>query len=348
MTLVVEQAYPNGVPQTAVVGWSPRGVAWHWSAGGSGRAGWDGSVGHLIATRLSVNASYHGGFWCEHDAAHRACRTILQWIVPVTKAAHSIAPSQVFIFNTAKDRATQETRFTEVRRILARDNDPNADCIALAYAGMPANFLQDRACPVFRADLQDLARQLVGHPTVIDRPHFGHGWIQPISRYEMDATPTGADMLIGELYSTPPEEDDMYDWVPSIKHHEPVLTVASQGAVARKAPSHSAPAHYTFMSGATPEALADRTIVRLGYVTDAPGYPAGLWHVCHRKGGTALFLVANSQMDDDIGPAYSGPAVAQGYTTAQLQEAERNAFTIGVQKARAAANAAIDAVPPPP
>ena len=192
--LRVEQTYPNGVPQTAVSGWSPKGLAWHWTAGGTGRAGWDGSVRHLINTRYTVNASYHAGFWHEHATE----TTVVQWIVPSTKAAHSIAPSKVFELNPNKSRALQEARFAEVRRILLRDNDPNADCIALSYAGMPADLQRDLGCPVFRADVQELARQIIDHPAVIDRPHFGHGWIQPISRYEMDVATDFIGLLYGE------------------------------------------------------------------------------------------------------------------------------------------------------
>jgi hypothetical protein len=200
VTLVVEENYVNGVPQTALAGWAPSGAASHWSAGGSGRAGWEGTIRHLVNTRLMVNASYHGGFWHEHDPGR--CRTIIQWIVPTTRAAHSIAPSVVFRYNANKDRATQDARFAEVRRILGtKASDPNAACLAIAYAGMPADLERDLACPEFRADVQNLARQLVAHPAVIDRPHFGHGWIQPIDRYEMDVA--AAD-FIALLYATTP------------------------------------------------------------------------------------------------------------------------------------------------
>lgn len=205
--LVVEEAYPSGVPQTAVAGWSPKGVPWHWTAGGSGRAGWEGTVAHLIATRNTISASYHAGFWCEHGPAHVGCRTVLQWIVRSTVAAHSIAPSQVFRLNPNKGAALQEARFAEVRRILQRDNDPNADSLAIAYAGMPADLAADLTCLEFRADLQHLAQQLVGHPATDERPHFGHGWIQPISRYEVDEV--GLDfiaLLYGEAVL---QEDDM-------------------------------------------------------------------------------------------------------------------------------------------
>jgi len=204
--LTVEQTFPNGVPQTTVSGFAPRGAAWHWTAGGTGRAGWQGSVTHLVNTRYTVNASYHAGLWCEHVAGHVGCRTIIQWIVPTTKAAHSIAPSQIYVLNANKNQATQQARFVEVRRILARDNDPNADCIAISYAGMPVSLAADLKCPVFRADIQQLARELAARASTDARPHFGHGWIQPISRYEVDEV--GLD-FIALLYAavTPPEDD---------------------------------------------------------------------------------------------------------------------------------------------
>ena len=196
MTLRVEELYPNGVPQTFIPGFAPPGTDWHWSAGGTGRDGWNGTVSHLIATRYTVNASYHGGFWHEHDTE----QTIIQWIVRTTSAAHSVHPPSCWQYNANKPRAIQETRFAEVRRILGtKASDPNAGQIAIAYAGMPADLERDLLCPVFRADVKELADQLVAHPAVIDRPHFGHGWIQPISRYEMDV----AEDFIGLLYGVP-------------------------------------------------------------------------------------------------------------------------------------------------
>lgn len=213
--LVVEENYAFGVPLSTVTGWAPPGAAWHWSAGGAGRTGWEGTIRHLINTRGTVNASYHGGMWCEHAANHAGCRTILQWIVPTTKAAHSISPSSSWQYNPNKPRTLQDIRFTEVRRILgAKATDPNAGCIAIAYAGMPADLERDLACPAFRADVQDLARQLVAHPAVIDRPHFGHGWIQPISRYEMDVPATDFIALLYAATATPIQEDDMQYWKP--------------------------------------------------------------------------------------------------------------------------------------
>ena len=218
--LRVEGAYPNGVPQTAVQGFDPQGLAWHWTAGGTGRAGWDATVRHLVDTRYTVNASYHGGFWHEHDTE----TTVVQWIVPLTKAAHSIAPSQVFRLNPNKPAALQEARFAEVRRILARDSDPNADCTAVAYAGMPADLERDLACPIFRADVVLLARTIDRY--LAERPHFGHGWIQPINRYEMDV----ATDFVALLYV----EDDV-----SLANMSPLfgsVAVLNVGATARRTP----------------------------------------------------------------------------------------------------------------
>ena len=217
MSLVVERLFPNGVPQTAVRGFAPPGVGWHWTAGGTGRAGWDGSVRHLIGTRTTVNASYHGGFWVEHAPNHVGCRTFIQWIVPLTSAAHSVNPSHCWKYNSNKSKSVQDARFAEVRRILgAKASDPNAGMIALSYAGMPADLERDLACGVFRQDLRDLAGQLVARPDVIARPHFGHGWIQPLTRYEMDVTTNFIGMLYGESASTPTTggSEDMQFWRP--------------------------------------------------------------------------------------------------------------------------------------
>lgn len=197
MTLHVEQNYAAGIPQTAVVGFDPRGLAWHWTAGGTGRAGAESTIRHFINTRGTVNASYHILLWFE--AATK--RTYAMWIVRPTVAAHSLAPANAFKVKTGSARELQ--RFTEVRRILgAKAGDPNAGCIAISFCGMPADLAAAMKDPVFRADVRELARQLIEHPRVIDRPHFGHGWIQPITRYETDVTTGGADILIAQLYGS--------------------------------------------------------------------------------------------------------------------------------------------------
>ena len=197
--LKVEQNYLNGIPQTILPNFLALGIGWHWDAGAGGRAGWEGTVRYLINTRYTVNASYHGGFWPEHKAGHVGCVTVIQWIVRTTNAAHSVNPAQCWQYHATKPRALQDARFAETRRILgAKAADPNAGMLALAYAGMPDDLDRDLACPVFREDLEDLAQQLIDHPTVIDRPHFGHGWIQPVSRYEMDTARNFIGLLYGD------------------------------------------------------------------------------------------------------------------------------------------------------
>jgi hypothetical protein len=205
--LVVEHNFVSGVPQTAVQGFAPHGIGWHWDAGLGGRAGWDATVRYLIGSRYTTNASYHLGFWHEHDPGGN-CVTVAQWIVRPTVAAHSLAPSQAFVAKTGSD--LEQERFADVRRILEREWDPNADIVAAAYSGMPAGLAVDMECEVFRADVRKLARDLEMIPTLAPGPHFGHGWIQPSTRYEMDApgAPDFFDMIapLAEPEPTPDPE----------------------------------------------------------------------------------------------------------------------------------------------
>lgn len=211
--LRVEERYVSGMPQTIIPGFAPGGVGWHWTAGGTGRSGWDATVRFLIDSRHTRNASYHGAFWHEHADE----QTIIQWVVPTTRAAHSVNPASCWQYNANKPRAIQDARFAEVRRILgAKASDPNAGMLAVAYPGMPADLQRDLECPVFRADVRNLAAQLVAHPATVDRPHFGHGWIQPINRYEMDVATDFIGLLYGAVLpdtATEPEDAMLY-WRP--------------------------------------------------------------------------------------------------------------------------------------
>lgn len=201
--LKIEQNYVAGIPQTTVAGFAPRGLAWHWTAGATGRAGAEGTIRHFVNTRLTTNASYHILVWVEHTANHVGCLTVAMWIVPMGRASHSMNPGAAFKPKTGS--ALEAARFAEVHRILARDSDPNADSVSISYCGMPANLAADLKCATFRNDLRSLAKQLIAHPDfIIDKPHFGHGWIQPTTRYEMDQV--GIDffaMLYGSEATTP-------------------------------------------------------------------------------------------------------------------------------------------------
>lgn len=197
-----EVNHAAGVPQTVVSGFAPRGEADHWTATVTGRAAAESVVRNFIATRATVNASYHVLDW--HD--HAAEITYAMEIVPLDRASHSMNPAKAFVPKTGSAR--EQARFAEVHRILARDSDPNADCVSVAFVGMPADLAAAVACPVYRADRRELSRRLrATAPTIVERPHFGHGWIQPTTRYEADAAPGGADLLIDPvLYA---QEDAM-------------------------------------------------------------------------------------------------------------------------------------------
>lgn len=201
--LIVEENYVAGVPQTApeaeVPGWAPTGQCWHWTAGGTGRRGALSTIQDFINTRYTVNASYHLLIWVEHEAGHVGCRTYAMWVVRSSRAAHSISPSASWQYSSTKDVQVQNERFVEVRRILGdRWADPNAACIAVSYCGMPGDLERDMVCPVFIEDCRELARQLGTMPSMDDRPLFGHGWIQPLTRYEMDVSRDFIAMLYGQ------------------------------------------------------------------------------------------------------------------------------------------------------
>ncbi len=207
MSLKYEINHAAGVPQTIVSGFAPRGLVWHWTAGAVGRAGALGTIQHFINTRTTVNASYAILFWHEHQAS-LACITVAMEIVPLNRASHSMAPTQTFVPKTGSAR--EVARFAEVHRILTRDSDPNADVISASFCGMPADLAAAVKCPTFVADVRALAARLkAAVPTLDAKPHFGHGWIQPITRYETDITTGGADLLIGPvLYPPTAEEGD--------------------------------------------------------------------------------------------------------------------------------------------
>ena len=170
-----------------------------------------------------------------------------------------------------------------MRRILARDNDPNADSISLSYVGMPDDVDRAVDCAVIRADLRELDR-LVSRkvPSLIDRPHYGHGWIQPISRYEMDAVAAdGPDLLIAPvLYG---QEDDMptpkLDYVPQLWRAKP------GGTELREQASDSAPVIAKVPAGAI--------IFTVGEHPSSIG-----WRLAVAGDPERLFYVKRAQIDD--------------------------------------------------
>ena len=225
MSLRVETNYVAGVPQTVIRGGLQcYGQDWHWTAAGTGRAGAEAVIRGFVATRYTTNASYHLLVWSEHKPGHVGCITYAMWIVPPDRASHSLNPANCWKYNDSKPRAQQDTRFAEVRRILGpKASDPNAGSIAVSYCGMPADLARDVQCPVFVADCRKLSTDLAAIPTMNDRPHFAHGWIQPITRYEMDSAPVGGtDLIISKMYAAagaPAEEDEM-TWVNEVRWYK--------------------------------------------------------------------------------------------------------------------------------
>lgn len=192
MTLVIEQDYRDGIPQTITANWDALGVGWHWTAGGTGRAGAESTIRHFINTRLTVNASYHILLYREGG------KTFARWIVRPDRCAHSFNPSLALKPRTGDAR--EQARFAEVRRILGtRAWDPNSRAIAVSFCGMPADLKAALRDSEFVRDVQELARILERRPGIVDRPHFGHGWIQPQTRYELDSTTGGDDLMIGPV-----------------------------------------------------------------------------------------------------------------------------------------------------
>lgn len=329
MSLRIENNYASGIPQTLAAAFSPRALAWHWTAGGTGRAGALSTIQHFINTRNTVNASYHMLTWVEHKAGHVGCITFVMWIVRSTWASHSMNPAAAFKPKTGSAR--ELARFAEVHRILARDSDPNADCWSISYCGMPANLAADLKCPVFVADLRELARQLIAHPSfIIERPHFGHGWIQPTTRYEMDASSGGADLLIARLYGEAPtaQEDDMLFWKPV---QEDWWTVAKTASALGTVFYDGAGNKKEFTSRERVRSTAESSDGRWRQVKYPPSSPDEL-------------LVVDARGNDKEGPglvAISGtriPATGFGFPPPEVKEIIKEVPT-GITEAQVAAAA---------
>lgn len=179
MSLVVETNYVAGIPQTALPGFAPGAVFWHWTAGGTGRAGALGTIQHFVNTRYTVNASYHILVFPENG------HLVAMWIVPPTRAAHSVAPSQVYQYSPNIDVNLQNEWFQDAVRCLgAKANDPNAGAIAVSFCGMPDDLEAALNDPHLVEDFRKLARDLETIPSMAPGPHINHGWIQPITRYD--------------------------------------------------------------------------------------------------------------------------------------------------------------------
>lgn len=199
-TYKVETLYDSRIPQTWLAGFAPRGLAEHWTAGGTGRQGALDTRTFFINTAAQRNASYHIlVYW---DPVARIFGVM--WIVDPRAAAHSLAPQPVSAGGSYNPNA-------EVRRILgAKVNDPNAGCLAISFCGMPADLEVALRDPDFVAGYRRLHKDLSVIPSLVDRPLFNHGWAQPTTRYD------AGDKLIPLIYGETPTQgvDDMQYWKP--------------------------------------------------------------------------------------------------------------------------------------
>jgi hypothetical protein len=191
VSYVEETILRAGVPQTVLSGGlQARGLAMHWTAGGTGRKGALGTLQFFI-DRADRNASYHGLVYWELLA--KVLGVI--WIVPLSRAAHSMNPAQ-------PPNGPWEPN-AEVRRILGDLWwNPNSASVALSFCGMPADLDAAMASPAFVAAFAELVADVIADvPTLDQRPLFNHGWGQPSTRRD------AGDRLIPALYAA--LEDDM-------------------------------------------------------------------------------------------------------------------------------------------
>ena len=270
-TYRVEQRYDSRIPQTRLLGFAPRGLAMHWTAGGPGRQGALNTISFFINTAAERNASYHIlVYW---EAATRVFGVI--WIVPPTVAAHSMAPKPVSQGGSYDPNA-------EVRRILGtKVNDPNAGCIAVSFAGMPADLAAAMKDPDFVAGYRRLIKELVEIPSIVDRPLFNHGWAQPTTRY--DAGTQLIPAIYGLAAPAPTTEEDMQYWRP-VK--EDWWTVA-------KTPTSLGTIFYDG-DGKKKEFTSREKLTSVAESSD------GRYRLC--KYGTAEFLVVDARGNDKEGP----------------------------------------------
>ena len=186
-TYKVEEYYLAGIPQTALPGGlQPRGIAMHWTAGATGRAGALGTAKFFV-DRADRNASYHMlVYW---EASTRVFGVM--WIVPVSRAAHSMNPQPPTYAPNA-----------EVKRILGDKTwDPNGASLAVSFCGMPADLEAAMQDDDFVSGYQRLVKELSAISSLSTRPLFNHGWAQPTTRTDAGAA------LIPAIYGETPEED---------------------------------------------------------------------------------------------------------------------------------------------
>lgn len=213
VTLANGDWYVRGMPQTILAGGLPaRCLSGHWTAGGPGRQGALDTAAFLIA-QAARNASYGEEWWW-----HAGTETfgVLE-LVSNLRASHSMNPALAYRHSADPAKRTLEAaRFAEVRRLLGpKASDPNAGCYSFSFAGMPADLDRALASPVFRALAARRVKELVARESLIvdPRPIFGHGWIQPSTRYDPGETLIPAIYAVLEAADMP---TPLLEWVPQL------------------------------------------------------------------------------------------------------------------------------------
>lgn len=220
MSLAVASDFRAGVPQTVLSwGFTPAGIALHWTAGGPGRKGATSTLEDVLIGMPARNASYHELWWWE---AATGTLHVLE-IVRGDRAAHSMNP-----------RPPDWAPLPEVRRILgSRAHDPNAASYAISYAGMPADLDAALDDPRFIVAAAERIAQLLDRyaESLADEPLFNHGWGQPSTRTD------AGERLIPALYlelarrlegPVPPAEPDVN--LARLTHQVPKIVRLQPGA----------------------------------------------------------------------------------------------------------------------
>ena len=163
-TYKIEDHFVAGIPQTAFIGGRgpTKGIAGHWTVGGTGRAGALGTVAYFI-NNPHLNASYHE-LWYWENKTFGVLR-----IVPPQNAAHSMNPAA---FNPNEN----------TRRIMGEYVwDANRYAYAVSFCGSLSHLEAAMADSDFVAAaarrVKELQQQFAS--TISPNPLFGHYEIQP-------------------------------------------------------------------------------------------------------------------------------------------------------------------------
>jgi hypothetical protein len=299
---VVTEHYLAGMPQTILPeGLAARGIAYHWTAGGTGIVGAKATATFLVSA-AQRNASYHEIWWWESSS--QTFGVLL--LVRNNRAAHSMNPNQ--------PPTGPWNPNPEVRRILGdKWWNPNSFSRTAAFAGGPRDLELALREPAFVRHAARRTRDIMAEESgLAHRPFFNHGWGQP---NKADAGPA----LIPALYQAlaaglpntglPTEEDEM-EWA---KHIRAKLVSARLGPnqPIRDRPDISA-AYVTHSTG--PSGFTARVI---GEVDGSVHYGDKTWYVyALNAGGLRTFHKSQVVSEAPIAATDTTAAFNQGVDAA--------------------------------